>query len=405
MVEKKFEALTMDAIEKAKDMSVDELTQLFKEDKVSDVELKNRVAEQSAAHQAFMKTSKGLGRAINELLLENEDLQKKWTDVIKNLAQMKDSAGDDFSRKTATSSWIPGFLRKRAKKSLEKKIDTNILEVLPNLLQSQWVITEKASNRVDAQKILLKQSQGEAEQYFKDLADDMKKFRGEVQKKREEFDKGRVKLTEIEAILKENSELEILLDEGKVLPEGKVILVEKDYNDLVTERTKLVDMDNDRDLALQTVIQQLRASKDGYKMTEMQIGQLSTTLKSLSSISTMLKSFLKVTRPIMMRSITILNAEREGIRAANLLYALSESMNATLKMCAYGMTHMTEQAVMLGNKDFLENATVEEVKRIQDANDKIWKEFTDKQYQNVLAKVKPIMEHMMDAGSTEKQEV
>ena len=140
-------------------------------------------------------------------------------------------------------------------------------------------------------------------------------------------------------------------------------------------------------------------------MTELQIGELTTTLKAINAISTMLNAFIKVTRPIMMRSIVIINAQRDGIQAANMLYALSESMNSTIKMCAYGMTHMTEQAVMLGNKDFIEDDTIEEVKTIQAANDKVWKEFTRKQYDNVMEKVKPLQDLASGAGSTDQQVV
>ncbi|MBU4501090.1 MAG: hypothetical protein KKA79_00745 [Nanoarchaeota archaeon] len=400
---KVMESLTEESLEKANNMSVEELTNLFKQDTVEDVELQNKAAETSAASQAFMKSSRSLGKAINGLLMDNENLQKSWTKVIADLGMGKDGSGQGFKYKIVAAN-IP-FMSGWLKKGIEKDIDNKILEVLPELLKQQWSMTEKAARRVEVQKVLLKQSQDEAEKYFQELGQDMIRLRKENRVKKEKFDKAREELENINAQLKENEELETLADEGKDLPDGKIVLDEVAYQNLINRRGKLIDMDNDREVALQTTTQELRASKDGYAMTELQIGELTTTLKAINAISTMLNAFIKVTRPIMMRSIVIINAQRDGIQAANMLYALSESMNSTIKMCAYGMTHMTEQAVMLGNKDFLEKGTIEEVKEIQAANDRVWKDFTKKQYAQVMAKVKPLQELAADVGSTDQQTV
>jgi len=395
-------ALTVEGLEKAKDMGVEEFKNLFTKDTAKDIEFKKNISEETQAHQTFMTVSRGLGKAINELLAENEDLQKQWAEILKGL--VTGEAGAKDVKKKAIYSKIPiisGWLKKRQ----DKKIENDILTVLPELLKGQWEITQKAADRVEAQKVLLKQAQNEAEDYYKQLGTDMIRLRKENEQKKGIFDASRAELAEIEKKLKRNEELESMVEKGEALPAGEKVLSAEEYETLINKRTSIIQIDNDREIALQTAIQMLRASKDGYYMTELQIGELTVTLKATNAISIMLNAYLKVTRPIMLRSITLINAQKDGIRAADLLSALGESMNHTLKMCAYGMTVMTEQAVMLGNQDFLKTTTVDEVKKIQAANDKVWSDFTKKQYDKVMEKAKPLLEHIDAAGSTEKQTV
>jgi hypothetical protein len=107
----------------------------------------------------------------------------------------------------------------------------------------------------------------------------------------------------------------------------------------------------------------------------------------------MLDAFLKVTRPIQQRAIIIINSQAGGLRGAELLAALSRTMNETIKMCAYGMTVMTERAVALGKMDFVDPNMIEEVKRIQASNDAVWNDFTKTQYELVMEKARPLLEH------------
>ena len=65
-------------------------------------------------------------------------------------------------------------------------------------------------------------------------------------------------------------------------------------------------------------------------------------------------------------------------------------MNETVKMCAYGMTVMTERAVALGRMDFVDPDMVEEVKKIQTQNDAVWNDFTKTQYDLVMEKARPL---------------
>ncbi len=123
--------------------------------------------------------------------------------------------------------------------------------------------------------------------------------------------------------------------------------------------------DVEREVTLQTTTQEFRAAKDGYKLTEVQIGELAVTYKAINAISIMLDAFLNVTRPIEQRAIVIINSQAGGLRGAELLAALSRTMNETVRMCAFGMTVMTERAVALGQMDFVDPNMIEEVKRIQ----------------------------------------
>ena len=54
---KKFQALTEESLEKAGQMSVDDLRQHFMQDTAEDIALKNQAAETSAAYTAFMKST------------------------------------------------------------------------------------------------------------------------------------------------------------------------------------------------------------------------------------------------------------------------------------------------------------------------------------------------------------
>jgi hypothetical protein len=154
-----------------------------------------------------------------------------------------------------------------------------------------------------------------------------------------------------------------------------------------------MEKDGDQEIKLQTITQQFRATKDGYALTELQIGELNTTRKGMNAISIMLEAFLEITRPIMLRSINIMNAQTSGLRGATLLQALGQSMNETIKMCAYGMTVMTEQAMALGRIDFIEENTISEVKAIQSANDQVWNDFTRVQYDSVMEHANLLLEH------------
>lgn len=377
---KKMTALTVEDLKKAETMKVEDLEKLFKSDTTEDVSLRNQAIAESEANKKFLAASRGLGLAINDLLGQYQHLLKKWPEILATL----DVQG--MKRKLAASS-IPGVAG-WAKRSIQKQIEETILETLPDLLLEQLGITQKADKRVDVQRTSLLQAQTAAEQSYTSLAEEMIRLRNVVKQKYAEFEAARKELQEIDAKLKDKDNLS-----------------EEEFASLTRKRTDLISKDNDQELAVQTMTQELRATEDGYKMTELQIGQLTTTLKSINAISTMLKAFLKVTEPIMRRSIVILNAQKAGIDAANLLYALSETMNHTLKICSYGMTVMTQQAVALGNKDFLEKHTIDEVKSIQQANNKVWDDFTKVQYAKVMEKVQPLLSYIEQAGSVEKQPV
>lgn len=274
----------------------------------------------------------------------------------------------------------------------------NILEILPDLLRQQWDVTQKAADRIQVQKTLLAESKVEADQQFRQLGDDIIRYREEAQKARESFDACRKELAEIEQKLKENDELEKLLGEAKPLPEGQSLLGSEEYSKLMQRRTELMATDDEREVTLQTTTQEFRATKDGYKLTEVQIGELAVTYKAINAIGIMLDAFLKVTRPIQQRAIVIINAQASGLKGAQLLAALSQTMNEAVKMCAYGMTVMTEQAVALGRMDFVDPNMVEEVKRVQASNDAVWNDFTKTQYDLVMEKARPLLEHKELAG-------
>jgi len=383
--------LSIGQMEKAKDMSVDEIKSVFRQDTATDVEARKTTARMTEASQNYLKVSRGLGIAIHELLAENDDLQKKWSQVLTALATRQDGGAADFKQKLA-SAHIP-FFSDRAKKSIEHEIEANILEILPDLLRQQWDVTQKSADRIQVQKTLLAESKEEADQYFRQLGDDIVRYREEAQKAREEFDVCRKELAEIEQKLKENEELEKLLEEAKPLPEGKSVLGSEEYSKLMQRRTGLMSTDDQREITLQTTTQEFRAAKDGYKLTEVQIGELAVTYKAINAISIMLDAFLKVTRPIQQRAIVIINSQAGGLKGAALLAALSQTMNETVKMCAYGMTVMTERAVALGRMDFVDPDMVEEVKKIQASNDAVWNDFTKTQYDLVMEKARPLLEH------------
>ena len=383
--------LSIGQMEKAKDMSVDEIKSVFREDSATDVEARKTTAQMTEASQNYLKVSRGLGIAIHDLLAENDDLQKKWSQVLAALATRQDGSAADFKQKLA-SAHIP-FFSDRAKKSIEHEIEADILEILPDLLRQQWDVTQKSADRIQVQKTLLAGSKEEADQHFRQLGDDIVRYREEAQKAREEFDVCRKELAEIEQKLKENEELEKLLEEAKPLPEGKSVLGSEEYSKLMQRRTGLMSTDDQREITLQTTTQEFRAAKDGYKLTEVQIGELAVTYKAINAISIMLDAFLKVTRPIQQRAIVIINSQAGGLQGAALLAALSQTMNETVKMCAYGMTVMTERAVALGRMDFVDPDMVEEVKKIQAANDGVWNDFTKTQYDLVMEKARPLLEH------------
>ncbi len=383
--------LSIGQMEKAKEMSVDEIKSVFRQDSATDVEARKTTAQMTEASQNYLKVSRGLGVAIHELLAENDDLQKKWSQVLAALATRQDGSAADFKQKLA-SAHIP-FFSDRAKKSIEHEIEADILEILPDLLRQQWDVTQKSADRIQVQKTLLAESKEEADQHFRQLGDDIIRYREEAQKTREEFDVCRKELAEIEEKLKENEELEKLVEEAKPLPEGKSMLGSEEYSKLMQRRTELMSTDDQREVSLQTTTQEFRAAKDGYKLTEVQIGELAVTYKAINAISIMLDAFLKVTRPIQQRAIVIINSQAGGLKGAALLAALSQTMNETIKMCAYGMTVMTERAVALGRMDFVDPTMVEEVKKIQTQNDAVWNDFTKTQYDLVMEKARPLLEH------------
>jgi len=383
--------LSIGQMEKAKDMSVDEIKSVFRQDTATDVEARKTTARMTEASQNYLKVSRGLGIAIHELLAENDDLQKKWSQVLTALATRQDGGAADFKQKLA-SAHIP-FFSDRAKKSIEHEIEANILEILPDLLRQQWDVTQKSADRIQVQKTLLAESKEEADKYFRQLGDDIVRYREEAQKAREDFDASRKELAEIEQKLKENEELEKLVEDGKPLPEGKSALGSEEYSKLMQRRTGLMSTDDQREITLQTTTQEFRASKDGYKLTEVQIGELAVTYKAINAVSIMLDAFLKVTRPIQQRAIVIINSQASGLQGAALLAALSQTMNETVKMCAYGMTVMTERAVALGRMDFVDADMVDEVKKIQAQNDGVWNDFTKTQYDLVMEKARPLLEH------------
>ncbi len=388
--------LSIGQLQKAKDMSVDEIKSVFREDSASDIEARKATTQMTEASQNYLKVSRGLGIAIHELLAENDDLQKKWSQVLAALAVRQQGSGADFKQKLA-SAHVP-FFSDRAKKSIEHEIEVNILEILPDLLRQQWDVTQKSADRVKVQKTLLAESKEEADQHFRQLGDDIVRYREEAQKTREDFDASRKELADIEQKLKENEELEKLLEVGKPLPEGQSALGSEEYSKLMQRRTELMSTDDEREVKLQTTTQEFRAARDGYKLTEVQIGELAVTYKAINAISIMLDAFLKVTRPIQQRAIVIINAQAGGLQGAQLLAALSQTMNETIKMCAYGMTVMTERAVALGQMDFVDPNMVEEVKRVQASNDAVWNDFTKTQYDLVMEKARPILEHKELAG-------
>ncbi|MGA2936313.1 MAG: hypothetical protein ABSF52_04345 [Syntrophobacteraceae bacterium] len=383
--------LSIGQMEKAKDMSVDEIKSVFREDSATDVEARKTTAQMTEASQNYLKVSRGLGIAIHDLLAENDDLQKKWSQVLAALATRQDGSAADFKQKLA-SAHIP-FFSDRAKKSIEHEIEADILEILPDLLRQQWDVTQKSADRIQVQKTLLAGSKEEADQHFRQLGDDIIRYREEAQKAREQFDVSRKELAEIEQKLKENEELEKLIEEAKPLPEAKSVLGSEEYSKLMQRRTELMSTDDQREVSLQTTTQEFRAARDGYKLTEVQIGELAVTYKAINAISIMLDAFLKVTRPIQQRAIVIINSQAGGLKGAALLAALSQTMNETIKMCAYGMTVMTERAVALGRMDFVDPNMVEEVKKIQTQNDAVWNDFTKTQYDLVMEKARPLLEH------------
>ncbi|MGO8945338.1 MAG: hypothetical protein ACLQJ7_16910 [Syntrophobacteraceae bacterium] len=383
--------LSIGQLEKAKDMSVDEIKSVFRQDTATDVEARKTTARMTEASQNYLKVSRGLGIAIHELLAENDDLQKKWSQVLTALATRQEGGAADFKQKLA-SAHIP-FFSDKAKKSIEHEIEANILEILPDLLRQQWDVTQKSADRIQVQKTLLAESKEEADQYFRQIGDDIVRYREEAQKAREEFDASRKELAEIEHKLKENEELEKLVEDGKPLPEGKSALGSEEYSKLMQRRTGLMSTDDQREVTLQTTTQEFRAAKDGYKLTEVQIGELAVTYKAINAVSIMLDAFLKVTRPIQQRAIVIINSQASGLQGAALLAALSQTMNETVKMCAYGMTVMTERAVALGRMDFVDADMVDEVKKIQAQNDGVWNDFTKTQYDLVMEKARPLLEH------------
>jgi hypothetical protein len=391
--------LSLGQLEKAREMTVDEIRSAFHQDTATDIEAGKATAAMTEAGRNFLKVSRGLGIAIHELLAENDDLQKKWSQVLAAVAARETGSSADFKQKLA-SAHIP-FISERAKKSIEHEIEVNILDVLPDLLRQQWDVTEKSADRIQVQKTLLAESKTEADQHFRQLGDDIIRYREEAQKAKEDFDASRKELADMERKLKENEELERLLEEGKPLPDGKSVLGSEEYSKLMQRRTELMATDDAREIKLQTTTQEFRAARDGYKLTEVQIGELAVTFKAINAIGIMLDSFLKVTKPIQQRAIAIINSQAGGLQGAQLLAALSRTMNETVRMCAYGMTAMTERAVALGRMDFVDPNMLEEVKKIQTENDAVWNEFTKAQYDLVMAKARPLLEHkeLAESGS------
>ena len=107
--------LSVGQLEKAKDMSVDEISSAFRQETAADIEAGEATARMTEAGRNYLKVSRGLGIAIHELLSENEGLQKKWSQVLTALAGRQDGSTGDFKQKLA-SAHIP-FLSERVKKS------------------------------------------------------------------------------------------------------------------------------------------------------------------------------------------------------------------------------------------------------------------------------------------------
>ncbi|MFA5961605.1 MAG: hypothetical protein WC848_02910 [Parcubacteria group bacterium] len=388
--------LAIGDFDKAKAMTVDDFKSVYSQQTAEEIAGKQQRKDMTDAAVVYMKAARGLGASVNEILMENEGLQKRWGEVMGDLVKGKDGSGSDLERKATGLPIIGTFFKKR----IDSRMTANILEVLPDLLRQQWDVTEKAAMRVKAQMVMLVQAEKQAEGDYRRLGDDQIRLRDEAMKKNDEFNKLRAELSNIEAQLAASSEVDDLIATKQPVPEGKKALSSDDYAKLMQRRTEIMEQDNDREIELQTVTQTFRATKDGHAMTELQIGELNTTRKAMNAISIMLDAFLKVTRPIMMRSIVIMNAQSSGLKGATLLQALGQSMNESLKMCAYGMTVMTEQAMALGRMEFLEKGTVAEVKQIQLANDKVWNEFTKTQYEQVMQRTKPLLEHANFNGET-----
>ena len=95
--------LSIGQMEKAKDMSVDEIKSVFREDTATDVESRKTTAQMTEASQNYLKVSRGLGIAVHELLAENDDLQKKWSQVLGALAARQAGSAADFKQKLATA--------------------------------------------------------------------------------------------------------------------------------------------------------------------------------------------------------------------------------------------------------------------------------------------------------------
>ncbi len=109
--------LSIGQMEKAKDMSVDEIKSAFSQDTAADVQARKETVQMTEAGRTYLKVSRGLGIAIHELLAENDDLQKKWSQILAALATRQDGSAADFKQKLA-SAHIP-FISERAKKSIE----------------------------------------------------------------------------------------------------------------------------------------------------------------------------------------------------------------------------------------------------------------------------------------------
>ena len=95
--------LSVGQLEKARDMSVDEIRSSFREDTATDIEARKATAMMTEAGQNYLKVSRGLGIAIHELLAENDDLQKKWTQVLAALAARQEGSVADFKQKLASA--------------------------------------------------------------------------------------------------------------------------------------------------------------------------------------------------------------------------------------------------------------------------------------------------------------
>ena len=82
-------------------------------------------------------------------------------------------------------------------------------------MRQQWDVTQKSADRIQVQKTLLAESKEEADQHFRRLEMTLFDIGKKLQKTREEFDVSRKELAEIEEKLKENEELEKLVEEAK----------------------------------------------------------------------------------------------------------------------------------------------------------------------------------------------